>query len=208
MLTQKIFLAAQNGAEFILWLLLFLSVASIATIIERFITLRALKNQSQKAQARLKDALQSASLGELEDLAKDRDTLEGRAVSYAIRNMKEKGSEGIEEIFNSFIVMEKPAMEKNLNFLGTLGNNAPFIGLLGTVLGIMKAFNDLGVDQNAAAVMTGIAEALVATAVGLFVALPAVMAFNYFQKQVKTIIQGLEAVRELCVAYAKQSKRS
>lgn len=208
MLTQKIFLAAQNGAEFILWLLLFLSVASIATIIERFITLRALKNQSQKAQARLKDALQSASLGDLEDLAKDRDTLEGRAVSYAIRNMKEKGSEGIEEIFNSFIAMEKPNMEKNLNFLGTLGNNAPFIGLLGTVLGIMKAFNDLGVDQNAAAVMTGIAEALVATAIGLFVALPAVMAFNYFQKQVKTIVQGLEAVRELCVAYAKQSKRS
>lgn len=208
MLTQKIFLAAQNGAEFVLWLLLALSVVSIGAIIERFLTLRALKKQSLKAISRMKEALQTASLSELEEMAKDRETLEGRALSYSLRHLKERGPEGIEEIFNSFIVMERPAMEKYLNFLGTIGSNGPFIGLLGTVLGIMKAFNDLGVEQNASAVMSGIAEALVATAVGLFVAIPAVVAYNYFQKQVKSILQGLEAVRELCIAYAKQGKRS
>lgn len=207
MLTQKIFLAAQNGAEAILWMLLLLSVISIGAMIERYLSLRGLKKQSLKAQMRLRDALQGANLSELEDLAKDKETLEGRAVSYALRQMKEKGPEGIEEIFDSFIMMEKPGMERYLNFLGTVGSNAPFIGLLGTVLGIMKSFNDLGVDQNAAAVMVGIAEALVATAVGLFVAIPAVVAYNYFQKQVKSIIQGLEAVKQLCVAYAKQGKK-
>ncbi len=207
MLTQKIFLAAQNGAEFVLWLLLALSVISVGAIIERFLTLRSIRKQSMKTLGRLREALQSASLNELEELAKDRETLEGRALSYALRHMKEKGPEGIEEIFNSFIVMERPGLERYLNFLGTIGSNGPFIGLLGTVLGIMKAFNDLGVEQNAAAVMSGIAEALVATAVGLFVAIPAVVAYNYFQKQVKGIIQGIEAVRELCIAYSKQGKR-
>lgn len=206
MLTQKIFLAAQNGAEFILWLLILLSIFSIGAIIERFFTLRSLKAQSQRSLKRLRDALQSASLDELEDLAKDRDTLEGRAVSYALRNIREKSSEGVGEIFNSFIIMERPQMERSLNFLATVGANAVFIGLLGTVLGIMKAFNDLGVEQNAQAVMVGIAEALVATAVGLFVAIPAVIAYNFFKKQVNSILQGLEAVRELCIAYAKQKK--
>lgn len=208
MLTQKIFVAAQNGSEFILWLLLILSVVSIGAIIERFVALRSLKAQNKKAVSRIREALQSANLNELEDLAKDRDSIEGRAVSYAFRHLKDKGAEGIEEIFNSIIVMERPAMEKYLNYLGTLGSNAPFVGLLGTVLGIMKAFNDLGVEQNASAVMVGIAEALVSTAVGLFVAIPAVIAYNYFQKQVKSILQGLEAVKQLCIAYAKQSKRS
>ncbi len=208
MLTQKIFVAAQNGAEAILWILIILSVFSIGAIIERWITLRGLKSNSNKAQSRLREALQSASLNELEDIAKDRDTLEGRATSYALRHLRDKGADGIEHVFNSFVVMERPAMEKYLNFLGTLGSNAPFIGLLGTVLGIMKAFNDLGVEQNPSAVMSGIAEALVATAVGLFVAIPAVIAYNYFQRQVKTILQGLEGVRELCIAYAKQNRKA
>ena len=101
--------------------------------------------------------------------------------------------------------MERPALERALSFLATIGNNAPFIGLFGTVLGIMKAFNDLSVADAASnkAVMSGIAEALVSTAVGLVVAIPAVMAFNYFQKQVKKVLLSVESVKELCISYAK-----
>ena len=96
-------------------------------------------------------------------------------------------------------------MRSYAHFLATVGSNAPFIGLLGTVFGIMKAFNDLGVSQgDAASVMVGIAEALVATAVGLFVAIPAVVAYNIYQKQVKQVMQNLETVRELSLAYAKR----
>ncbi len=78
---------------------------------------------------------------------------------------------------------ERPRYERFLSFLGTLGSNAPFIGLFGTVLGIIKAFNDLGAVaiQGSAiqqTVMTGISEALVATAVGLAVAIPAVVALQ------------------------------
>ena len=205
MLTQKIFSAAQSGAEGVLWFLIALSIISIAIILERFFTLSKYTKNSDRYQSRLADALQSNSLEELEDFARDRDTIEGRAINYGLRHVKESGVNGLDEVISGYALMEKPRLEKSLNFLARVGSNAPFIGLLGTVLGIMKAFKDLGVSEgNANAVMTGIAEALVATAVGLFVAIPAVIAYNYFQKRVKKCLNGLEVIKELCIAYANR----
>lgn len=205
MLTERLFNVAQGGAEAILWLLLILSVVSIGLILERWLTLRAIVSRSNKNRARMKEALQSNNLSELEDIARDRDSLEGRALSYGLRHVKENGTDGLGEIFNSFAMLERPALERSLNFLATIGSNAPFIGLLGTVLGIMKAFRDLAANASAGneAVMTGIAEALVSTAVGLIVAIPAVIAYNSFQKQVRGSMQSVDSVRELCIAYAK-----
>ena len=208
MLTQKFFTIAQHGAEAVLWLLLLLSVLSVGVIIERFFSLRSIKAKSKKVQDRIRETLQTYNLDEVEDLSRDKDSIEGRALSYGLRHIKSNGSKGLEEIFNSYSLIERPRLEKSLSFLATVGNNAPFVGLLGTVLGIMKAFNDLSVSASAdnKVVMAGIAEALVATAVGLLVAIPAVAAFNYFQKQVRATIQSLESVKELCAAYAKNQE--
>ncbi|MDX9731058.1 MAG: MotA/TolQ/ExbB proton channel family protein [Bdellovibrionales bacterium] len=205
MLTEKLFNVAQGGAEAILWLLLVLSVVSIGFILERWLTLRAIAARSNKNRERMKEALQSYNLAELEEIARDRDSLEGRALSYGMRHVKENGAEGLSEIFTSFALLERPPLERSLNFLATVGSNAPFVGLLGTVLGIMKAFRDLAANASTGneAVMSGIAEALVATAVGLIVAIPAVIAYNSFQKQVRGILQSIDSVRELCIAYAK-----
>lgn len=210
MLTDKLFSVAQGGAEAILWLLLILSVVSIGLILERWLALRAVVSRSDKNRIRLKEALQSYNLSDLEDMAKDRESLEGRALSYGLRHVRENGADGLGEIFTSFALLERPALERSLNFLATIGSNAPFIGLLGTVLGIMKAFRDLAANASAGneAVMTGIAEALVATAVGLIVAIPAVIAYNSFQKQVRGTMQSIDSVRELCVAYAKSLQGS
>lgn len=205
MLTERLFNVAQGGAEAILWLLLILSVISIGLILERWLTLRAIVARSNINRARMREVLQSYNLAELEEMARDRDSLEGRALSYGLRHVKESGTEGLGEIFTSFALLERPQLERSLNFLATIGSNAPFIGLLGTVLGIMKAFRDLAANASAGneAVMTGIAEALVATAVGLLVAIPAVIAYNSFQKQVRGALQSVDSVRELCIAYAK-----
>ena len=212
MLTEKLFNIAQNGAEFILLILLLTSVLSIALIFERFFTLRGVKNRSNRAKSRMREALQANNFDDLEDLAKDRESIEGRALAYGLRHAKEAGANGLSEIFNSYALLEKPALERSLNFLASVGTNAPFVGLLGTVLGIMKAFKDLsqsaGTGTGNQAVMLGIAEALVSTAVGLIVAIPAVLAFNYFQKQVKQSMQSLETARELCLAYAKKKGRA
>jgi biopolymer transport protein ExbB len=206
MLTERLFSLAQGGAESILWILLALSVISIGLILERFMALRQVSSRSRRIKLRMREALQSNNLDELEDLSKDRDSIEGRALSYGLRHVRESGVSGLEEIFNSFALLERPVLDRSLNFLATIGANAPFIGLLGTVLGIMKAFRDL--SQNAStgneAVMLGIAEALVATAVGLVVAIPAVIAYNSFSRQVRGAMQSLETVKELCLAYAKK----
>lgn len=208
MLTQKIFTLAQSGSEVILWFLIALSIISVTLIIERFLVIRKLFYYSDQVIRSIRDAIQSANLQEIEEISRLKDSLEGRALGYGLRYVKEHGPNGLEEIFNSYALMEKPILERNLNFLATLGSNAPFVGLLGTVLGIMKAFHDLGGSSqgDAKVVMVGIAEALVATAVGLFVAIPAVVAYNHFQKQVKNLLQNLELVKEVCLAYCKQNK--
>lgn len=205
MLTEKIFSVAQMGAEGILWMLILLSVISIGMIFERFYTLRKMRKSSEIMHDRIRESLQSNSLKDVEEMSKDRETVEGKALSYGIRHIQQNGANGLEEIFNTFSLMQKPVLEKYLNFLGTLGSNAPFIGLLGTVLEIMRAINTIGSNQSdMSQVIVGIAGALVATAVGLMVAIPAVIAYNYFQKQVKQVLLGVDAAKELCLAYAKQ----
>ncbi|MCB0357856.1 MAG: MotA/TolQ/ExbB proton channel family protein [Bdellovibrionales bacterium] len=207
MFTEQFYSIAHAGHEVTLWLLILLSIFSIAFIFERFFTLSKVKSNSLKVTQRIHEALQSNNLNEIEDLSRDRETFEGRALSYGLRHAKDNGAEGLEEIFNSYALIERPRFEKYLNFLATVGSNAPFIGLLGTVFGIMDAFRELATSQgDASAVMLGISKALVATGVGLLVAIPAVIAFNYFQKQVKLIMQSLESVKDICLALAKTKK--
>lgn len=209
-LTPKLMNIAGGGAEAILWLLLILSVISVGLIAERWISLRGVVSKSNRVKARMREALQSNNLDELEEISRDKESLEGRALSYGLRHVKEQGTNGLSEIFNSFALLERPALERSLNFLATIGSNAPFVGLLGTVLGIMRAFHDLSQNPsgNNSAVMNGISEALVATAVGLLVAIPAVIAYNSFSRQVRSTLQGLESIRELCIAYAKKKGKA
>ncbi|MNL26742.1 Biopolymer transport protein ExbB [compost metagenome] len=123
-----------------------------------------------------------------------------------MKHMKDSGSRGLEEIFNTYALTERPELEKFLGFLATVGSNAVYVGLFGTVLGIMKAFNDLANAPEAGqqTVMAGISMALVATAAGLFVAIPAVISYNVYTKQVRGIFHSLDSVKELCLAYAKK----
>jgi biopolymer transport protein ExbB len=206
-MTDNFFAIAQVAHEVTLWLLIALSILSLAFILERFFTLGKARRESQKIAAKLRELLQTNNLQELEDLSKDRETVEGRALSYGLRHVREKGLNGLEEIFTSYAAIERPALERYLGFLATVGSNAPFIGLLGTVFGVMDAFRGLATSQgDATAVMLGISKALVATAAGLMVAIPAVIAYNYFHKQVKSIMSNLNGVKDLCLAYAKSKK--
>ena len=102
--------------------------------------------------------------------------------------------------------LERQFLERRLLILGTLGNNAPFIGLFGTVLGVIKAFHDLAQAGSAGpeVVMQGLSEALIATAVGLFVAIPAVMAYNYFQKRVNDLLGETDSLVRLLLAKLKE----
>jgi biopolymer transport protein TolQ len=101
-------------------------------------------------------------------------------------------------------------MEEYLTFLATTGNVSPFIGLFGTVLGIINAFQEIGRQGTAsiAAVAPGVAEALLATAAGLFVAIPAVVAYNYFVNKVRIMATELEIFITECVVLLEQKQRN
>ena len=207
MFAEKIFAIAHYADQVVLVVLIIMSVVSVGMIFERFVTLRKVSEDSLRIRLRIKMALQTNSLQDFEDLAKDPVSIEGRAASQSIKHLKETGLKGFEEVFNTFILIEKPDLEKYLAVLATIASNAPVIGLLGTVLGIMKAFNDLAqaTDAGQQTVMAGISVALVATAAGLFVAIPAGIFYNYFTRKVKGILGSLESVKELGVAYAKKN---
>jgi biopolymer transport protein ExbB len=109
-----------------------------------------------------------------------------------------KGSQWkTERNFETFMEEYKNYLEKGLPVLGTLGSTAPFIGLLGTILGIIKAFGELSVNvANTNKIMFLLAEALILTAVGLAVAIPSVIAFNYFQRKVRQQITMIRAMKQ------------
>jgi biopolymer transport protein ExbB len=208
MFNEKIFAVAHYLDQGVLYLLVLMSIFSIGLILERYFFLKKVFADSQKIRSRMRAALNMNSLDDVEGLARDVDTLEGRAVACGLRHHKDHGTKGLEEVFNTFSLSERPDLERSLNVLATIGSNAPYIGLFGTVLGIMKAFQDLASSTEAGqqTVMAGISQALVATAAGLFVAIPATMAYNYYQKRVRSIMTNLEAVKELCLAYSKQKE--
>src|SRR3989339_396660 len=111
---------------------------------------------------------------------------------WAIRRAQGSGDAILAHVHK--LLEERLKLERYLGVLGTLGNVAPFIGLFGTVVGIIKAFQDLALAGGGgpAVVARGIAEALVATAAGLVVAIPAVIIYNYFTRKVKSLSGGME----------------
>lgn len=204
---ELLFGVAQIIANIILWLLILCSLLSVAALIERAFYLGKINKENNNFRAKAENLLRNEDLNQIEKLATE-DSLPQRGLLLGLKHVKTYGEKGLDEIFNSFMIIERPRIEKHLNFLATVGSNAPFLGLLGTVMGIMKAFDDLA--KNSAAgngvVMQGIAHALVATAIGLLVAIPAVVGYNYFQKMVKQTVQSVEVAKEICLSYAKVKK--
>lgn len=206
---ESMFKIAEASANFILYFMGFLSVVSFAIIAERWLTLRKLGAHSKELEAKFRDVIETQAPEKIASLTEYDSSVEGRALKYGLNHVnKSSSSVGLDEIFSSFKTMEKPKLEGNLYILGTIASNAPYIGLLGTVMGIMKAFHDLGNSpgQGNEVVMSGIAHALVSTAVGLALAIPAVIAFNFFQKKVSLILSNIDASKDLCLLYSKTQK--
>jgi biopolymer transport protein ExbB len=183
----------ETGGNWVIYLLLASSVLALAVIIERVLVItRRHKEQgdtldklaSQSADATIDDVRRGLPKGSvLERIAID------------VQSHAGKGLPIVEQQLETRLALERNELERRLLILATLGNNAPFVGLLGTVLGVIRAFHDLGASagQGPEVVMQGLAEALIATAVGILVALPCVASYNYLQKRVNDLM--LEADR-------------
>jgi biopolymer transport protein ExbB len=207
MLTNKLLSITLMGAEWVLYLLLALSVFSVAVMVERLIAIRRARSSPEETFDKVKDLVEKGEFEAARGKVSGGHGTDALVLAAGLA-VAGKGAAAVEEAVGAETARLKLLQDKYLAYLGTLGNNAPFIGLFGTVLGIIKAFHDLSLNATggASAVMAGISEALVATAVGLFVAIPAVVAYNYFLREVKKNVTGAEIAGRYLVSILKGEK--
>jgi biopolymer transport protein ExbB len=200
-LTQKLLALTLVGAEWVLWLLIMLSLFSIAVMIERGLYYLSLRMDFVALAEDLRRLLLAGKFGDARKQAQGAPGPVGFVAQTGLEEA-ERGAEAVEAAMLGAKARVKLRLERNLAFLGTLGSNAPFIGLFGTVLGIIKAFHDLAGNQagGIAVVMSGISEALVATAVGLLVAIPAVVGFNFYNRRVRAVVSQIDVVAQVILA--------
>jgi biopolymer transport protein ExbB len=209
MLTHLFLKVAYVGSEWVLWILLIINFISVATIVDRILYFRRTKVDGEDLGNKLDQFLRAGDLRGAWTLVSESEAIECVVVAAGLAALA-RGSQACGEAMLSAKARIKPLLESRLNILGTVGSNAPYIGLLGTVLGIINAAHDLtggGEGANPNAVMAGVFEALIATAFGLFVAIPAVITFNIFQRKVRQTLAQTDALAHQVLASIKYDRR-
>ncbi|MDP3542575.1 MAG: MotA/TolQ/ExbB proton channel family protein [Elusimicrobiota bacterium] len=199
--------AALIGDVWVLWLLVAASVGSLGIMLERWWVFRADGGDFASLLGGLRERLDRGDRGGARRFAEGERGLEAR-VALAGLESAGKGAASAEQAMLSRLLLERSHLESGLIVLATLGNNAPFIGLFGTVLGIIKAFNDLALSGagGSSIVMAGISSALVATAFGILVAIPAVAANNVFQTRLKKKVTNAQSLIHLLQSHLRERR--
>lgn len=207
-MTQSPFMMlALTGGDWVIWALVAASILAAAIMVDRWQLFKAERAALAALRPVLAPALEAGDLAAAVKAAEKHPGAASRALAAAL-GQAARGPEAAGDHLAAALSEERLRLEGRLLWLGTLGNNAPFIGLFGTVLGVIKAFNDLA--QSGAGpevVMAGLSEALIATAVGLLVALPCVLAFNFLQKSSRDLLVETEALGRRVVSAARERRR-
>jgi len=199
---------ALMGATWVLYVLVAMSMLSIGIMFERWIYFRSHAGNVDDLADKLLNALKKGDRRAAEALLKGSKSLEAE-VLLPVLGWLDGGPESVSEALDASLIRKRSDLERGLTWLGTLGNNAPFLGLFGTVIGIIEAFHMLGssgAGGNQAAmgnVIVAISEALIATGVGLVVALPAVVGYNLTQKRVSNVENNVQQIGKQLLALLK-----
>jgi len=209
-LIEKLLKVALLGSSWVMYTLLGLSVFSIGAMIERTLYFWRRRDDVDELGERLVTLLEQGDTAGASALLKKSKSIEASVIEPAMKFIN-SGAEALSDAIDGQMIRARQELERGSTLLGTLGNNAPFIGLFGTIIGVIIAFHQLGTSQTGQsmnAVMGGIAEALVATGVGLFVAIPAVVAYNLVQKRIGDIEGNVAAIAKDMTALLKAERRS
>jgi biopolymer transport protein ExbB/TolQ len=200
------------GAAWVMWLMIALSVASVTIMLERGWFYLSIRDDIQTLSQALRERLRDQNVDGTITLLEKSPSAEAAVVVAGLREA-DRGVKAADKAMRGAAALQKMKLERRLAFLGTLGNNAPFIGLFGTVIGVVQAFEQLGKQgmgsgpaqaASAAAptaVMSAIAEALVATAVGLAVAIPAVAAYNFYQRHTRWVLGNTDVLTNVLLSH-------
>jgi len=179
---------------FTMYILLFCSFLSVTILLERlFYYRKRAQTEREEFMMKIKRALKNGNLERAKEIC--RDTLAPFSeVVYSGIELHGRSEKEISNAMEREITIETTKLERYTSIVATIGNTAVYIGLFGTVLGIIRAFHDIAAAGSGgmAIVIGGVAEALVCTATGLFVAIPAVIAYNYFTKRIEHFINDME----------------
>jgi biopolymer transport protein ExbB/TolQ len=206
-LTKTLLQVSLGGSAWVLWLLLGLSVASLAIMFERGWVYFRHRFDEDRFVPQVEPLFEEGGWPQAINLCKESRAFEPRVLLAGLTQIS-RGKDAVQEAMEGERLKVGLVLEKRLSFLGTLGANAPFIGLFGTVLGIIHAFKDLALTTGGGgpAVMAGIAEALVATAVGLLVAIPAVVMYNLFHRRLHVVLERSRRLSQLLLTYMNASE--
>jgi biopolymer transport protein ExbB len=205
MLTDLFLKAAYGGAEWVMWVLVAIGFVAATLAFDRLLFFSTRRVNGPYLAHELNERLHQGDLHgawELVNSYRAR-AIECIVVAAGLRAFH-RGAAACGEAMLSVKARERRRLESHLSMLATIGSNAPFVGLLGTVLGIIKAAHELSGSSagDPRAVMSGVFEALVATAVGLFIAIPAVVAFNAFQRKVRSTLAQVDSLAHLVLTNA------
>lgn len=195
---------ALTGGEWVIYILILSSVIGVAIMIEKWVLFSRERKELQEVKKLFGQSIAEEKLEKnLEELGR----LSGLSAQVLCAGLSKisKGVDAVEAAMISLTNQEKQRLESHMIIIGTLGSNAIYVGLFGTVLGVIKAFHDLAQESGAGpeVVMQGLSEALIATAVGLLVSIPCVVAYNVFQKQLKDLLSETESITALLTADLK-----
>jgi biopolymer transport protein ExbB len=196
---------AELGAEWVMWLMLLLGLGMIMLAVERLLLLSKSRVNAPDIARELVDLLDQGRASEARVKLTDGLSMEQRVLADGL-SQYHRGSVYVEQIMLSTLAREKQRYNRYLSYFATIGNNTPFIGLFGTVIGIILAFKKLGENPKGGLEVIGplISEALVATAVGLFVAIPAVVIYNWFKSEVKERMSNTDFLMRIVMAHLGQ----
>jgi len=196
---------AMLGSAWVMYVLILLSMLSVAVMVERWFYFRKRGRGGEELGDALLDLLEAGDRPAAEGLLRRHESIDAEVLLHSLR-WAQGGPEALSSAIEGEMSRRRRDLESGMIVLGTLGNNAPFIGLFGTVIGVIVAFADLAEGSSKVQmdkVMGGIAEALVATGVGLFVAIPEVVAYNVFQKKITDIEDNVSSIsKRLCALLA------
>jgi len=209
-ITEMVVKLSLTGAgHYVMLFMVLLSVVSVAVMLERLYFFMTNRDNVANMAVELNKLFLEGNYEKAQSLLKGAKGFEARVLNACLE-VAHLGKGPVREIAQSATLVEKLRFERGLAFLGTIGNNAPFVGLFGTVLEIVAALSEMGTQSAANAssgqVMATLSAALAATAVGLVVALPAVAVFNFFTRKVKALQTGADALVHVLLAHLKETE--
>jgi biopolymer transport protein ExbB len=180
----------QGGPD--MWILLVLSVAVVAVVIERLVFFFSQHGDTKALLKAIGDKIAADDLPGAMKVCQSQKGMLPRILEFGLKR-GEKNRADITDALSIALMEHLNALERNLGIIGTIAVIAPFVGLAGTVLGIIRAFQDIALKGNStpAVVAGGVSEALITTFGGLVVAIVAVIFFNYFKSRIKTYNQEM-----------------